>query len=256
MTQLDETSTRLLELLRTYARWQQPNDDSVLTDGDRDLVRQLAEERLLPGTSAHDKAIQLVAQSREARQLWTTFIQMESDLEDGVLESMQQSLMDFLELRNEPSASATPAPEPAGQATYSAQVIDLVARLRRKSPGLPNTGFTIERYAAETLFASAGRGKYVTEDMVMSLVFPSMDPQAEPIGFLITCPIEIVRRKYAGKQFHVLFVEPESHASGTLEHCVRVVGPFDSSGEIEERFAADSRFDRCIVPVWIDVLGD
>ncbi|MFA5683623.1 MAG: hypothetical protein WC995_03565 [Lysobacteraceae bacterium] len=82
-----------------------------------------------------------------------------------------------------------------------AQVADLVARLRRKGSSPEQAGFVIERYAAETTFVPAGRGKYSTGEMVMSLIFDSLDTQAVPIGFLITCPVEIVRHRYGGAAF-------------------------------------------------------
>jgi hypothetical protein len=269
MTKIDETAHELVQILQTYSRWQQPGDPAALSDDDCTLVRLLAEDRVSAGTESHHQATQLVARSHEARMLWKACIAMERDIDSAANESIEQSLTSFVDSstpfveasgdgRESTNAAAASigrhANELASDTTYSAKVIDLVDRFRRKSPAATNSGFTIERLAAETLFAAAGRGKYVTEDMVMSLVFPSMDPHASPIGFLITCPVEIVKKKYVGKRFRVLFVEPESRASGQLGHRVREVGPFDSSGEIEERFDAESTLEQCVVPVWIDEL--
>lgn len=258
MTKPDHTHTRVSNVLDAFSRWQRPDDEGPLTNDQCRLVQQLAEDRLMPGSESHGQAVQWVSRNREARALWTTLVEMEHDLEVHMLDAMEHSLDEFL--RTHAAGVAAPssqgiADEPVAPKPHSAQVADLVARLRRRGSGPEQAGALIERYAAETVFAPAGRGKYVADDMVMSLVFPSMDPQASPIGFLITCPVDVVQKKYAGQRFRVLFVEPESSMAGVLEHRVIEVGPFDSAGEIEARFEMAGGLDRCVVPVWIDGVG-
>lgn len=244
MTNHEELSERMNALLRAYGQWREPSDARVLNDDECELVRLLAEDRLAPGTPSHAQAIELVAGSIEARYLWNTFIGIQQVIEQDALDEVKQSMTDFFESRK--TAAAT---------DYGAQVISLVERLKRRSPKPQESGVDVMRYAAETTWDAVGRGKYVAGDMAMSLVFPSMDPHASPTGFLITCPVETVWTKYAGKRFRVLFVEPESQASEPLQHRTLDVGPFDSSGEIEVRFDEAVGLGKCVVPVWVDSVG-
>ena len=233
----------LSELLRTYGQSREADDARVLSDDESDLVHLLAEDRLAPGTPAHTQAIELVAGSIEARYLWNTFIGMQQVIEQDALDEMEQSMNDFFERKK---SGAT--------ADYGAQVVSLVERLKRRNTKPQEHGLKVQRLAAETTWNTVGRGKYVAGDLAMSLVFSSMEPQAMPTGFLITCPVETVRAKYEGKLFRVLFVEPESQASEPLQHRTLDVGPFDSSGEIEVRFDEDVELGKCVVPVWVDLV--
>lgn len=241
MTNHENLAERMNAILRAYGQWREPNDTRVLNDNERELVRLLAEDRLAPGTPSHAQAVELVAGSIEARYLWNTFIGMQQIIEQDALDEMEQSMTEFFESRKTSAATH-----------YAAQVISLVDRLKRRLPKFQGSGLDVMRYAAQTTWDSVGRGKYVAGDMAMSLVFPSMNPQAAPTGFLITCSVETVRAKYAGKRFRVLFVEPESLASEPLQYRTLDVGPFDSSGEIEARFDESVRLGKCVVPVWID----
>lgn len=243
MTHPDELPARINALLRSYGQWQQADDAGPLSEHQTELVRLLAEDRLAPDTPPHAQAIALVAGHRQARELWSTFIGMQQVIEQHMLDELQQSLAGFIE--------STPV---NASATYGAQVIDLVARMRQRGAERRSSGVEVMRYAAETRWDTVGRGKYVAGDMAMSLVFPSMDPQVPPTGFLITCPLETVRAQYAGKRFRVLFVEPETQAAEPLQHATLEVGPFDASGEIEIRFDDAFELGQCVVPVWIDVV--
>lgn len=237
----EELPTRMGALLRAYGQWREPGDNRALNDAEAELVRLLAEDRLAPGTPSHGQAVGLVASSHEARQLWTTLIGIQQIIEQGMLDEVQQSLDDFVE------------PSQANLTTdYGDQVVSLVARMKRRRTMAGGEGSQILRYVAETNWDAVGRGKYVAGDMVMSLVFPSMDPHAAPTGFLIACPVDVVQRKYAGKRFRVLFVEPEAQASEPLQHKTLEAGPFDSSGEIEVRFDAEVGVGKCVLPVWIE----
>lgn len=245
MTNHEELSERMNALLRAYGQWREPNDTRVLKDDESELVRLLAEDRLAPGTPSHAQAIELVAGSIEARYLWNTFIGMQQIVEQDMLKEMEQSMTDFFENRRTGTT-----------ADYGAQVISLVERLKLRNANQPQErGQKVQRLAAETAWDTVGRGKYVAGDLAMSLVFSSMEPQATPTGFLITCPMEAVHTKYEGKLFRVLFVEPESQASEPLQHRTLDVGPFDSSGEIEVRFDDNVDLGKCVVPVWVDLLN-
>lgn len=242
MTNHEERSERMNALLRAYGQYREPSDARVLNHDEGELVRLLAEDRLAPGTPLHAQAIELLAGCIEARYLWNTFIGMQQIIEQDRLDEMEQSMNDFFESRGTGTT-----------ADYGAQVISLVERLKRRNANQPQErGLKVQRLAAETTWDTVGRGKYVAGDLAMSLVFPSMEPQATPTGFLITCPVETVRAKYEGKLFRVLFVEPEAQASEPLQHRTLDVGPFDSSGEIEVRFCDEIGFEKCVVPVWID----
>jgi len=239
----NELPSRMGAILRAYGQWSEPGDNRILNDDETELVRLLAEDRLAPGMPSHARAVGLVATSHEARQLWTTFIGIQQIIERDMLDEVQQSLDDFVE-----SSQSNLTVD------YGEQVVSLLERLKSRHPKTEKDGIQILRYAAETNWDAVGRGKYVAGDMTMSLVFPSMDPKANPTGFLITCPVETVRAKYAGKRFRVLFFEPEAQASEPLQHKTLEAGPFDSSGEIEIRFGSHVGVGKCILPVWIDCI--
>ena len=199
MTHPDQRLLSLDALVRAYGQWRQPDDTRALNDEERELVCFLAEGRLAPGTSSCTRAVHLVARSRDARELWESLAGMQRVVEQHVLDEMEQSLTAF---------SGSGALE--AEADPGAQIISLVDRLKRRARNTQSSGVEIMRYAAGTTWDSIGRGKFVADDMEMSFVFPSMDAQAMPSGFLITCPEEAMRSRHAGKQFVILFIVPES----------------------------------------------